>query len=337
MTDLQNLIHEAEAAVAAASDKASLETVRVEYLGKKGKLTEFLKQLGGLSAEERPKVGKEVNIAKGKVQGLIQERMKLILQEALNKQLAEEAVDVTLPGRKQSQGSLHPVTLVKQRIADIFTRQGYAIMDGPEIENDHYNFSALNIPEHHPARAMQDTFYFPTGLLLRTHMSPVQIRTMEQGEPPLKIIAMGRVYRHDFDVTHTPMFHQVEGVLIDKDVSFADLKGTLVSFLSAFFEQEVEVRLRPSYFPFTEPSAEVDIQCTGCGGEGCRICSNTGWLEVLGCGMVHPNVLKAGGVDPEVYSGFAFGAGIDRLAMLKYKINDLRVLFENDLRFLRQF
>jgi phenylalanyl-tRNA synthetase alpha chain len=337
MTDLQNLIHEAEAAVAAASDKASLETVRVEYLGKKGKLTEFLKQLGGLSAEERPKVGKEVNIAKGKVQGLIQERMKLILQEALNKQLAEEAVDVTLPGRKQSQGSLHPVTLVKQRIADIFTRQGYAIMDGPEIENDHYNFSALNIPEHHPARAMQDTFYFPTGLLLRTHMSPVQIRTMEQGEPPLKIIAMGRVYRHDFDVTHTPMFHQVEGLLIDKDVSFADLKGTLVSFLSAFFEQEVEVRLRPSYFPFTEPSAEVDIQCTGCGGEGCRICSNTGWLEVLGCGMVHPNVLKAGGVDPEVYSGFAFGAGIDRLAMLKYKINDLRVLFENDLRFLRQF
>jgi len=260
----------------------------------------------------------------------------LSAEETASKELAE-AVDVTLPGRRQGSGGLHPVTKTLQRIEAIFTSAGYDVVQGPEIEDDYHNFEALNIPAHHPARAMHDTFYFGNGMLLRTHTSTVQVRVMETGEAPFRFICPGRVYRCDSDLTHTPMFHQVEGMLVDEDVTMADLKGLLAEFLQVFFEAELAVRFRPSYFPFTEPSAEIDVQCVSCKGAGCRVCSQTGWLEVGGCGMVHPNVLKASGVDTEKFTGFAFGMGVDRLAMLRYQINDLRLMFENDLRFLRQF
>ncbi|OGT31484.1 MAG: phenylalanine--tRNA ligase subunit alpha [Gammaproteobacteria bacterium RIFCSPHIGHO2_12_FULL_35_23] len=337
MTNLATITAEAENLIKNAQDIKQLEAIKVEYLGKKGQLTELLKQLGNVAEADRPRLGKEVNLAKEKIQALIVERLQFLQAEVLNKQLREQEIDITLPGRRQSFGSLHPVSLVKQTMAEIFTKQGFILAEGPEIETEFYNFTALNMDECHPARAMQDTFYFPDQRLLRTHMSPVQIRTMKDSQPPLKIIAMGRVYRCDFDVTHTPMFHQMEGLLVDRQVSFADLKGTIIGFLSAFFGKTINVRFRPSYFPFTEPSAEVDIECTSCAGVGCRVCSNTGWLEVLGCGMVHPNVLKAGGIDSNQYQGYAFGVGLDRLTMLKYKINDLRIFFENDLRFLKQF
>ena len=337
MNDLQNILQQAEQEIEAATDLKSLDHFRVFYLGKKGVLTESLKQLGQLPPEERPLAGQRVNVIKEKIQALLEQRLQLLQESEVSGKLAAEAVDITLPGRRQAVGSIHPVTKTRERLAALFTKMGFSIKDGPEIEDDFHNFAALNIPELHPARAMQDTFYFADGQLLRTHMSPVQIRVMNTQEPPLRIIAMGRVYRRDFDVTHTPMFHQMEGLMIDENISFADLKGIIIHFLQNFFESSVPIRFRPSYFPFTEPSAEVDIGCVNCNAKGCRICSQTGWLEVLGCGMVHPNVLQSVGIDHEKYTGFAFGVGIDRLAMLRYGITDLRSLFENDIRFLRQF
>ncbi len=342
MENLSVLTDQALKLVAEAEDLAALDHVRVEYLGKKGQITALLKSLGGLSAEERPKAGAEINQAKERVQEQLTLRKQALEQAAINAKLASETIDVTLPGRGQVNGGLHPITRTRQRIEAIFTAAGYKVEEGPEIEDDYHNFEALNIPSHHPARAMHDTFYVNPDQVsgthvLRTHTSPVQVRVMEKQEPPIRVICPGRVYRCDSDLTHTPMFHQVEGLLIDKGVSFADLKGTMDQFLKAFFEADAPVRFRPSYFPFTEPSAEMDIQCTNCGGKGCRVCGQTGWIEVGGCGMVHPNVLKASGVDSEVYTGFAFGMGVDRLAMLRYGVDDLRLFFENDLRFLKQF
>jgi phenylalanyl-tRNA synthetase alpha chain len=300
-------------------------------------LTEQLKSLGALPAEQRPAAGAAINAAKVQVQDAIAVRRDLLEQQEAARQLASERVDVTLPGRSLGLGGLHPVTRTIQRIEDIFTRAGFQTVEGPEVEDDYHNFEALNIPAHHPARAMHDTFYFDATTLLRTHTSTVQVRTMETSKPPIRIICPGRVYRCDSDVTHTPMFHQVEGLLIDERVSFADLKGLIAQFLQAFFEADLQVRFRPSYFPFTEPSAEVDVQCVACGGSGCRVCKQTGWLEIMGCGMVHPKVLAMSNIDPDKYTGLAFGMGVDRLTMLRYNIKDLRMLFENDLRFLRQF
>jgi phenylalanyl-tRNA synthetase alpha chain len=335
--DLTSLVNEAEAAIAAAEELQALDQIRVQYLGKKGALTEQMKSLGKLSAEERPAAGQAINQAKGKVQQAIEARKQALQEAALNDRLAAEKIDVTLPGRGQPSGGLHPVSMTMERIQALFSQLGFSVSEGPEIEDDFHNFEALNIPKSHPARAMHDTFYFDAHTLLRTHTSPVQVRVMENEQPPLRVIAPGRVYRCDSDLTHTPMFHQVEGLLVDENVSFADLKGILDDFLRNFFEQELAVRFRPSYFPFTEPSAEADIQCVMCGGDGCRVCSHTGWLEVLGCGMVHPEVFHHVGIDSEKYSGFAFGMGVERLAMLRYGVNDLRLFFENDLRFLQQF
>lgn len=336
--DLQQLISKAQSEINAATDLQQLDSVRVEYLGKKGVITAQLKTLGKLPAEERKQAGQDINEAKRTVQTAIESRHAILEEARLQAILESETVDVTLPGRGQEVGSLHPVTRTRQRVEEIFAQMGFEIAEGPEIEDDYHNFEALNIPELHPARAMQDTFYFEDKRVLRTHTSPVQIRTMENQEPPYRIIAPGKVYRCDSDVTHTPMFNQVEGLLIDENISFADLMGTLDRFLKLFFENEnLQTRFRPSYFPFTEPSSEVDIQCVMCEGEGCRICSHTGWLEVLGCGMVHPNVLAHVKVDNEKFVGYAFGLGIERLAMLRYGVNDLRLFFENDLRFLKQF
>ncbi|MDP5058871.1 MAG: phenylalanine--tRNA ligase subunit alpha [Pseudomonadales bacterium] len=337
MSDLPTITAAAVSAIEAAADPAALDLVRVRYLGKKGELTDLLKALGKLPAEHRPAAGAEINIAKQLVQDLLQIRKESLDNAAINLRLASETIDVTLPGRGVDVGGLHPVTMVLQRIEQFFRGVGYDVVEGPEIEDDYHNFEALNIPQHHPARAMHDTFYFNPTLLLRTHTSPVQVRTMENRKPPFRIICPGRVYRVDSDLTHTPMFHQVEGLLIDKESSFADLKGTIVEFLQVFFEKDLQVRFRPSYFPFTEPSAEVDVQCVHCVGQGCRVCSNTGWLEVMGAGMVHPSVLQASGIDADEYSGFAFGMGPDRLAMLRYGVDDLRLYFDNDLRFLKQF
>lgn len=337
MENLELLKADALADVARVQQESELEQLRVRYLGKKGLLTEQLKQLGSLPAEERPAAGALINQVKVEVQSAMETQRRALAEAAEASQLAGESLDVTLPGRRQAFGGLHPVTRTIERIEDIFSAAGYDTVEGPEIEDDYHNFEALNIPPHHPARAMHDTFYFDAGTLLRTHTSTVQVRVMEQGEAPFRIICPGRVYRCDSDVTHTPMFHQVEGLLIDENVSFADLKGLIISFLRTFFEAELAVRFRPSYFPFTEPSAEVDVQCVACRGDGCRVCSQTGWLEVLGCGMVHPRVLALSGVDAERYTGFAFGMGADRLAMLRYGIKDLRLLFENDMRFLKQF
>lgn len=337
MQALDTLVEEALAAIAATDDLQRLDDIRVQYLGKKGSLTEQMKQLGSLSAEERPKAGQVINQAKQAVQQAIEARKQSLQSEALNSKLASEAVDITLPGRNADKGGLHPVSRTLERIESLFIQLGFEVAEGPEIEDDYHNFEALNIPETHPARAMHDTFYVDEHTVLRTHTSPVQIRVMENKQPPLRVIAPGRVYRCDSDLTHTPMFHQIEGLMVDEKVSFADLKGILDDFLRNFFEQELKVRFRPSYFPFTEPSAEADVQCVNCGGEGCRVCSHTGWLEVLGCGMVHPSVLESAGIDPEKYTGFAFGMGVERLAMLRYGVNDLRLFFENDLRFLKQF
>jgi len=335
--ELTELVKQAEQAVAQAADLNDLDQARVQYLGKKGLLTDYLKQLGSLPPEERPKVGQAVNQAKQLLQGRIEARKAELEAARLEARLAAETLDVTLPGRGQRPGGLHPVTRTLERIERLFAEIGFEVAEGPEIEDDFHNFEALNIPESHPARAMHDTFYFDAHTLLRTHTSPVQIRVMEQGEAPFRIIAPGRVYRCDSDLTHTPMFHQVEGLLVDENVSFADLKGTLDEFLRNFFEQDLKVRFRPSYFPFTEPSAEVDIECVHCRGKGCRVCKQSGWLEVLGCGMVHPQVFRNVGIDSERYTGYAFGLGVERLAMLRYGVNDLRMFFENDLRFLRQF
>ncbi len=335
--DIEELTGEASQAIVSAADLQALDAVRVRYLGKSGLLTEQLKSLGSLSKEERPKAGQAINQAKRELQQKIESRKRDLDQAALAQRLARETVDVTLPGRGLGSGGLHPVTRTMERIERLFANAGFTVEQGPEIEDDFHNFEALNIPAHHPARAMHDTFYFDAHRLLRTHTSPVQIRVMEASKPPLKIIAPGRVYRCDSDITHTPMFHQVEGFLVDDNVSFADLKGVIYDFLSNFFERELQVRFRPSYFPFTEPSAEVDIECVMCGGKGCRVCSHTGWLEVLGCGMIHPEVFRHVGIDSEAFSGYAFGMGVERLTMLRYGVNDLRLFFENDLRFLKQF
>lgn len=335
---MQSLAQHALDEIAKAGTLAALDALRVHYLGKKGVLTDQLKNLRDVPAEQRPAAGQIINTAKQSIENAIEQRAGSLKESELARKLAAEALDVTLPGRGQRAGGLHPVTRTIQRVEALFSQMGFEVADGPEIEDDYHNFAALNIPEHHPARAMQDTFYFSNGSLLRTQTSSVQIRVMENGTPPFRIISSGRVYRCDFDITHTPMFHQVEGLLIDENVSFADLKGTLGQFMRKFFEwDDLKLKFRPSYFPFTEPSAEVDIQCVMCGGSGCRVCKNTGWLEVGGCGMVHPQVLANVGIDSERYIGYAFGMGADRLAMLRYGISDLRLLFENDLRFLRQF
>ena len=338
MKQLLELMDQAHHEISAAAGLAALDEVRVRYMGKKGILTDQLKQLGQLPPEQRREAGQEINKAKQALAAALDARKESMQEEALNERLQAERVDVTLPGRGAETGSLHPITLTIKRIEAIFAQLGFDVVEGPEIEDDFHNFTALNVPEHHPARAMHDTFYFDDGLLLRTHTSSVQIHTMEDQEPPYRVIAPGRVYRCDSDVTHSPMFHQVEGLMVDKDVTFADLKGVLDAFFKAFFEvDELPVRFRASYFPFTEPSAETDIQCVLCEGEGCKVCSHTGWLEVMGCGMVHPEVLKHTGVDPDKYTGFAFGFGVERLAMLRYGIDDLRILFDNDTRFLQQF
>ena len=339
MSDLSAIKSEALAAVAAAGDARALDDVRVSYLGKKGALTDLLKGLGKLPAEERPAAGAAINEVKVVVQDAIDARKHDIENAALAEQLAAERVDVTLPGRAGDIGGIHPVTQVLRRIERFFRGVGYDVVEGPEIEDDYHNFEALNLPAHHPARAMHDTFYFNPNLLLRTHTSPIQVRVMESSEPPIRVICQGRVYRVDPpDPSHLPQFNQVEGLFIDEAVSFADLKGTIIEFLRVFFEREdLAVRFRPSYFPFTEPSAEVDVQCVHCLGKGCRVCSNTGWLEVMGSGMVHPRVLEMSGIDSEKYTGFAFGMGPDRLAMLRYGVDDLRHFLDNDLKFLRQF
>lgn len=337
MGDTDTLLAEAMQAIELADNERALDDLRVQYLGKKGSFTELLKSLGKLPAEERPAAGEGINKAKKSLQAAIESRKSALVSAALDAQLDAESIDVTLPGRRQSKGGLHPITITIERIKKIFAAAGYDVAEGPEIEDEYHNFEALNIPAHHPARAMHDTFYVSPGTVLRTHTSPVQVHVMENGEPPFRMICPGRVYRCDSDLTHTPMFHQVEGLLIDEHVSMADLKGTVVNFLQAYFEEEMPVRFRPSYFPFTEPSAEVDMGCVSCGGKGCRICSHTGWLEVMGCGMVHPRVLEMSGIDTEKYSGFAFGMGVERLAMLRYDVSDLRLYFENDVRFLRQF
>ncbi len=335
--ELSAWLDEALQAVEAAADMRALDAQRVRFLGKSGLFTEQLKQLGKLPKEERPAAGQQINRAKKALQAAIEARRKQLDDAALNARLAAERVDVTQPGRGIGTGGLHPVTRTMQRIQGLFEGIGFEVAEGPEIEDDYHNFEALNIPAHHPARAMHDTFYFDEHRLLRTHTSPVQIRVMEEREPPLKVIAPGRVYRCDSDLTHTPMFHQVEGFLVDREASFADLKGVLHEFLSQFFERDLRMRFRPSYFPFTEPSAEADMECVICNGQGCRVCSHTGWLEVLGCGMIHPAVLAHVGIDGEQYRGYAFGMGVERLTMLRYGVDDLRLFFENDLRFLRQF
>ncbi|QGG80075.1 phenylalanine--tRNA ligase subunit alpha [Litorivicinus lipolyticus] len=335
--DLDQIQNQALDAVASAASVEALESIRVQYLGKKGELTAQLKALGKMEPEARKAAGQLVNVAKQAVEAAIGERKTLLTAQALQAQLAAETIDVTLPGRNRNPGSAHPVSKTMERMQQFFASVGYSVAEGPEIEDDWHNFEALNIPSHHPARAMHDTFYFPDGQLLRTHTSPVQIRAMLTQGAPIRVIAPGRVYRCDYDVTHSPMFHQVEGLVVDKGISMADLKGTVTEFLRVFFEKDLQVRFRASYFPFTEPSAEVDMECVICNGDGCRVCKGTGWLEVMGCGMVHPEVFKHAGVDGETYSGFAFGMGVERLAMLRYGVNDLRLFFENDLRFLKQF
>ncbi|GLR63756.1 phenylalanine--tRNA ligase subunit alpha [Marinospirillum insulare] len=322
---LQQRVYQALEKITQTSDSQALDQLRVDYLGKKGELTSLLKTLGSLPAEERPKAGEVINQAKQVVQDALNTRKDELDSAALNARLAAESIDISLPGRGQEIGGLHPVTRTIDRIEDFFSSIGFTVAEGPEVEDDYHNFEALNIPEHHPARAMHDTFYFDAHTLLRTHTSPVQVREMENKQPPIRIICPGRVYRCDSDMTHSPMFHQMEGLLIDENISFADLKGILQQFLRAFFEQDLKVRFRPSYFPFTEPSIEVDVDR----GDG-------RWLEVLGCGMVHPKVLEMSGIDPEKYTGFAFGMGMERFAMLRYGVDDLRLFFDNDLKFLSQ-
>jgi len=338
MHNLDNLISEAINLFEGIEDAAELEQAKARYLGKSGSLTELLKGLGKLSQEERPAMGSRINQAKEAMEAALNSRRDAIQVKKLDTQLAGEALDVTLPGRGLGTGGLHPVTRTLERIESLFRSIGFDVASGPEIETDFYNFTALNIPENHPARAMHDTFYVDDKNLLRTHTSPVQVHYMQNNRPPFKVIAPGRVYRCDSDVTHTPMFHQVEGLWVDENANFAALKGVLADFMRHFFERDdLPVRFRPSFFPFTEPSAEVDIGCVICHGSGCRVCSHTGWLEVLGCGMVHPSVLKHVNIDSEKYTGFAFGMGVERLAMLRYGVSDLRLFFENDLRFLKQF
>jgi phenylalanyl-tRNA synthetase alpha chain len=336
-TDLDRLADDARARVVACARLADLEALKVEFFGKKGAITALLKSLGTLAPDERRSAGARINSVRDDLAALVAERAAVLEREQLEQQLAAGRIDVTQPGRGPQPGGLHPVTRARRRIEALFRNAGFSVEEGPEVEDDWHNFEALNIPADHPARAMHDTFYFPDGRLLRTHTSPVQIRALLREQPPLRMIMPGRVYRCDSDVTHTPMFHQVEGLVVGEGVSFAHLRSVLHHFVERFFERRLGIRFRPSYFPFTEPSAEVDIECVFCGGKGCRVCKSTGWLEIAGCGMVHPNVLRNVHIDPERYTGYAFGMGIERLAMLRYGVNDIRLYFENDLRFLRQF
>jgi len=335
--DLAAVKEEALAAIAAAADLDALEALRVALLGKRGRVATLMQGMAGLDPGERPAFGQAVNTLKGEVAARLQERREALRRAEIERRLTAEAIDVTLPGRPPRRGSLHPLTRTQREIEQIFLRMGFSIESGPEVETDYYNFEALNIPRDHPARDMQDTFYAGADRVLRTHTSSVQSRIMERQPPPIQIIAPGRVFRRDSDQTHSPMFHQVEGLLVDRDVSFGDLKGVLESFTAEIFGRPLPLRFRPSYFPFTEPSAEVDVRCVMCEGAGCRVCSQTGWLEILGCGMVDPNVFSLAGYNPDEVTGFAFGMGIERIAMLKYGIPDLRLFFENDLRFLEQF
>jgi len=335
--NLQQMLQTARSALARAENESELQEVRVRFLGKKGELTSIMKGMGKLPADQRPVVGAMANKVKEELEEVFQSRLVQVREEEIDRRLASERIDVTLPGRRNFAGSKHPITLVTEEITEIFGALGFGVEVGPEVEQDFYNFEALNIPKDHPARDMQDTFYISDDLVLRTHTSPVQIRTMLHHAPPVRIIAPGTVYRRDSDLTHSPMFHQIEGFLVDRNITFGDLKGVLTAFLGQFFGKDIGVRFRPSYFPFTEPSAEVDIQCVICGGKGCRVCKNTGWLEILGSGMIDPEVFKAVDYDSLEYSGFAFGIGLERMAMLKYGVNDLRLFFENDARFLQQF
>lgn len=337
MKNIQLLEDEAMKAIKESLDIKSLEQIKIDYLGKKSSLSTLLRGLGELTPKERPLAGASINVAKKRITNEIERRQNEIVLIEINSRLEKETLDITLPGRCSDKGSLHLVSQTIERIESFFTNIGFKVEKGPEIEDDYHNFEALNIPSHHPARAMHDTFYINQNNVLRTHTSPVQIRTMETQDPPLRIICPGKVYRCDSDLTHTPMFHQVEGLVLDKNISMANLKGIVIQFLNAFFEEDLPIRFRPSYFPFTEPSAEVDMQCANCKGKGCRICKDTGWLEVMGCGMVHTAVLSHCNIDPEKYSGFAFGMGVERLSMLRYGVTDLRLFFENDLKFLKQF
>lgn len=328
----------AEKAVSAATGGAEIEELRVKYLGKKGELTALLKQMGSLSPEERPKMGQLVNEAKQRLEGIIAEKKAELSAKATELKLKAEEIDITMPAKEIKKGGIHPLNLVTDDMIDIFRSMGFDVVDGPEVETDHYNFECLNVPADHPARDMQDTFYLGENLLLRTQTSAAQIRTMENRKPPIRVICPGRVYRADeVDATHSPVFHQLEGLVVDKGVTMCDLKGVLEQFAREIYGKDTKVRFRPSFFPFTEPSVEVDVSCSECGGKGCRVCKGAGWIEILGAGMVHPNVLRSCGIDPEIYSGFAFGIGIDRITTTRYKISDIRLLFENDKRFLEQF
>jgi phenylalanyl-tRNA synthetase alpha chain len=335
--ELQSLETEAKEQLAQLSGVDQLEDFRIRFLGRKGRFTAIMRQLGTVSAEERPRLGQLANTVKKEIEVLFEEKSTSFISASGIAGRNGTVPDLTLPGRCPAAGSLHPVTRVMNEACQIFEQLGFSVAEGPDVETDHYNFEALNIPEHHPARDMHDTFYISDSILLRTHTSPMQARIMEAQQPPLRVIAPGKVYRCDSDITHTAMFHQVEGFLVDRDISFADLKGVLTVFMREMFEQELPLRFRPSFFPFTEPSAEVDIACVMCNGAGCRVCKKTGWLEILGSGMIDPEVFKMVGYDPEIYSGFAFGLGIERIAMLKYGIDDIRLFYENDQRFLSQF
>ena len=328
----------AMAALNGADSLAVLEDLRIQYLGKKGELTAVMKGMGALSAEERPIIGQLANQVRGEIESALEEKKTALETAAAGEKLAREKIDVTMPGKKPVKGKKHPLITVLDDLKDIFIGMGFSIAEGPEVELDYYNFEALNIPKDHPARDTQDTFYIDETVVMRTQTSPVQVRTMEQQKPPIRIISPGRVYRSDaMDATHSPVFHQVEGLVIDKNITMADLKGTLEVFVKKLYGEETRLRFRPHHFPFTEPSAEVDISCFNCGGEGCRICKGEGWIEILGCGMVHPKVLRNCGIDPEEYSGFAFGIGLERVAMFRYDIDDIRMFYENDVRFLEQF
>ena len=335
---LEQIRAQAAAALKNAADERSVDEIRIQFLGKKGELTSILKQMGSLSAEERPKIGQLANEIRGDIENTIAGTMAAMKKRALDRRLEKETLDVTIPGKKPALGRLHPLNSTLNQLIDIFRSMGFDVVDGPEVENDYYNFEALNVPKDHPARDMQDTFYLAENLLLRTQTSATQIRTMEQRKPPIRMICPGRVYRSDeVDATHSPVFHQVEGLVVDKGITMCDLKGTLEQMAHEIYGPETKVKFRPSFFPFTEPSVEVDVSCSECGGKGCRVCKGSGWIEILGAGMVHPRVLKGCGIDPEVYSGFAFGIGLDRLTTTRHKISDIRLLFENDRRFLEQF
>ena len=335
--ELQSLEREARQELAAITANSQLEEFRIRFLGRKGRFSTILRKLGSVSDEDRPRLGQLANTIKKEIEQLFEHRQEAIRQTASTADDTEGQPDLSLPGRVAEIGRLHPVTQIMQEICTIFENLGFSVAEGPDVEQDYYNFEALNIPAHHPARDMHDTFYVSDSILLRTHTSPMQARIMETRQPPLRVIAPGKVYRCDSDITHTPMFHQVEGFLVDKQVSFADLKGVLTVFTQKMFERDLPLRFRPSFFPFTEPSAEVDIACVICGGEGCRVCKKSGWLEILGSGMIDPEVFRMVGYDPEIYSGFAFGLGVERIAMLKYGIDDIRLYYENDQRFLSQF